>query len=62
MALSNQSASLADLGRCEDALAGVDEAVGIYRELAQTHPDTYLADLATALSNPVQVVGGHRAK
>jgi tetratricopeptide (TPR) repeat protein len=55
-ALSNQSGSLSLLGRREDALKTIEEAVAIRRELATAHPDATLrararADLATALNN-----------
>ena len=38
------------LGRREDALAASEEAVTIYRQLAQTWPDTLLPDLAGSLN------------
>ena len=38
------------LGRREDALAAIEEAVTIYRQLAQTWPDTLLPDLAGSLN------------
>ncbi len=34
-----------------EALAAVEEAAGIYRQLAQARPDAFLPDLATALNN-----------
>jgi hypothetical protein len=39
--LNNLSASLADLGRWEDALAAIEEAAQVYRELAARWPDAY---------------------
>ena len=39
--LNNLSASLADLGRREDALAAIEEAAQAYRELAARWPDAY---------------------
>ena len=49
--LSDLSTCLADLGRQEEALAAIEEAVTILRELASTRPDAYLSDLATSLNN-----------
>ena len=46
--LSNR---LGDLGRREEALAAIEEAVTIYRQLAQARPDAFLPDLAAALNN-----------
>jgi tetratricopeptide (TPR) repeat protein len=48
-ALYDQSGRLAGLGRLEQALAPIDEAVAIYRQLAEAGPDTYLKWLAGAL-------------
>jgi tetratricopeptide (TPR) repeat protein len=42
---------LSDLGRREDALAAIQEAVEHYRRLAQARPDAFLPDLATSLNN-----------
>ena len=39
------------LGRREDALAAIEEAAGIYRELAAARPDAFRPDLATSLNN-----------
>ena len=44
--LNNQSNRLAELGRREEALAAVEEAVTIYRQLAQDRPGAFLPDLA----------------
>ena len=49
--LSNLSVRLADLGRREGALAAVEEAVTIYRELAAARPDAFRPDLAMSLNN-----------
>ena len=49
--LSDLSTCLADLGRPEEALATIEEAVTIWRELARARPDAYLPDLATSLNN-----------
>jgi tetratricopeptide (TPR) repeat protein len=42
-------AHLAGLGRWEQALAPIDEAVAIYRQLAEARPDTYRPALAVSL-------------
>jgi len=49
--LSNLGLRLGDLGRREEALAASQEAVDVYRRLAQTRPDAFLPDLATSLNN-----------
>src|SRR5260370_39228819 len=49
--LSNLGVRLSNLGRREEALAASQEAVDIYRRLAQTRPDAFLPDLAASLSN-----------
>ena len=46
--LSNR---LADLGRREEALAAIEEAVTIRRQLARDRPDAFLPNLTTALNN-----------
>ena len=46
MSLNNLSNRLADLGRREEALAAIQEAAGIYRELAAARPDAFRPDLA----------------
>ena len=51
MSLNNQSDRLADLGRREEALAAIEEAVTIRRELAAARPDAFLPDLAMSLNN-----------
>jgi tetratricopeptide (TPR) repeat protein len=48
--LSNLGVRLSNLGRREEALAASQEAVDIYRRLAQTRPDAFLPDLATSIS------------
>ena len=49
--LNNLSVRLADLGRREDALAAIEEAAEIYRELAAARPDAFRPDLAMSLNN-----------
>jgi Tetratricopeptide repeat len=49
MSLNNLAASLADLGRREDALAAIEEAVGIRRDLAARWPDVYQHELEQSL-------------
>ena len=39
------------LGRRDDALTAITEAVAIYRALAEAHPDAFRPDLALSLSN-----------
>ncbi len=46
--LSNR---LGVLGRWEEALAAIEEAVTIRRQLARDRPAAFLPDLATALNN-----------
>lgn len=46
--LSNR---LGDLGRREEALATIEQAVAIRRQLAEADPDTFLPGLAAALNN-----------
>ncbi|MGW4946369.1 tetratricopeptide repeat protein [Actinoplanes sp. NPDC004185] len=47
----NLAIRLAYSGRRERALAAAEEAMGIYRRLAEVNPDAYLPDLASSLSN-----------
>ena len=49
--LNNQSLRLSDLGRREEALAAIEEAVSIYRQLAEARPDAFLPDFAMARHN-----------
>ena len=51
MSLNNLSDRLAALGRREDALAAIEEAADIYRELAAARPDAFRPDLAMSLNN-----------
>jgi hypothetical protein len=47
--LNNQSIRLADLGRREEALAAIKEAVAIRQELAAARPDAFRLRLAGSL-------------
>ncbi len=49
--LNNQSVRLSALGRHEEALAAIEEAVKIRRELADKRPDAFRPDLASSLNN-----------
>ena len=51
ISLNNLSIRLGDLGRREDALAAIEEAVTIYRELARAMPDAFGPALAESLNN-----------
>lgn len=50
VALDNQAAWLAQLGRAQEALATAGEAVDVYRELAAGQPDEFRAGLARGLT------------
>jgi tetratricopeptide (TPR) repeat protein len=50
-ALNNQSCCLTELGRWEEALALIEEAVTIRRQLAEAFPRAFLPDLASSLAN-----------
>jgi hypothetical protein len=50
MALPNLSVRLRARRR-EEALAAIQEAVGIYQELAPARPDAFRPDLASSLNN-----------
>ncbi len=39
------------LGWREEALAAIEQAAGIYRQLAEARPDAFLPNLATSLNN-----------
>ena len=49
--LSNLSNRFSALGRREEALAAIEEAVAIQRDLAATRPDAFRPDLAGSLNN-----------
>ncbi|MFG1855993.1 tetratricopeptide repeat protein, partial [Actinomadura geliboluensis] len=51
ISLNNLSVRLGDLGRHEEGLEAIREAVQIRRRLAETRPDAYLPNLATSLNN-----------
>ena len=53
VSLSNR---LGDLGRREEALAAIEEAVAIYRQLAGARPAAFLADLTTSLYNLANIL------
>ena len=56
--LNNLSNALAGLGRPEDALAAIQEATGIYRELAAARPEAFRPDLALMLANLSALLAG----
>jgi tetratricopeptide (TPR) repeat protein len=49
--LDNLGVQLSVLGRRKDAVAAAEEAVTIYRRLAEANPAAYLSGLASALNN-----------
>jgi tetratricopeptide (TPR) repeat protein len=49
VSLTNFGNQLGDLGRHEEALAATQDAVDLYRRLAQSFPDTFQPDLAHSL-------------
>jgi hypothetical protein len=49
MSLNNLSVRLGDLGRREEALAAIEEAVTVRRELAARWPDVYQQELEQSL-------------
>ena len=55
MSLNNRSRSAYcrtwRAGRETEALAAIEEAAAIYRELAEARPDAFLPDLAMSLNN-----------
>jgi tetratricopeptide (TPR) repeat protein len=61
--LNNLAPRLADLGQREDALAAIEEAAQVYRELAAARPDAFRPALAGSLHNlSVQLAGLGRAE
>ena len=57
MALTNLSNQLGDLGRTEEALAAIEEAVIIRRELAAQLPDAYACKLQQSLQVAARLEG-----
>ncbi|HSV66747.1 MAG TPA: tetratricopeptide repeat protein [Mycobacteriales bacterium] len=51
MSLNNLSIRLGELGRREEGLAAIQEAVEAYRRLAEANPAAYQPDLAASLNN-----------
>src|ERR1019366_8988363 len=51
MSLHNLANVLSGLGRAREALAQAEEAVRIYRQLAQQHSEAFLPDLALTLNS-----------
>ncbi|MEC3974292.1 tetratricopeptide repeat protein [Amycolatopsis sp. H20-H5] len=58
MSLNTFSVRLGDVGRWEEGLAAITEAVGIRRRLAEQRPDAFLPNLATSLNNLAVRLGG----
>jgi tetratricopeptide (TPR) repeat protein len=55
--LNNLAADLGELGRREEELTAIQEAVGILRELARARPNTFRPDLARSLNNLMHGLG-----
>lgn len=51
MSLNNQATLLSEVGRRDEALAAIEEAVALRRRLAEASPAAFLADLAMSLNN-----------
>jgi len=47
----NLSSRLSDLGQREEALDAIEQAAGIYRQLADARPDIFLPDLGRTLNS-----------
>ena len=45
-----------DLDRPQEALAAIEEAVGIYRDLAAASPGAFGSDLAESLDNTAELL------
>ena len=56
MSLNNQSIRLSDLGRREEALAAIEEAVTIRRELARTRPAVFASRYASSLKTQAMIL------
>ena len=62
-ALNNLSNRLADLGRPEEALSAIEQAVQRYRALAEARPDAFTPDLASSLAlYGVRLTEAHQAE
>ncbi|MGW2720663.1 tetratricopeptide repeat protein [Streptomyces sp. NPDC001492] len=55
--LNNLANRLGELGRHEDGLAAIEEAVAAYRTLTRARPDTYFPHLAASLNNLANRLG-----
>ena len=49
--LNSMSVSLSELGRGDEALAAISEAMELFRKLAAAHPNAFRPDLAMSLNN-----------
>ena len=56
--LVQQSNRLSELGRLEEALTAIDEAVSVYRVLAEARPDAFLPNVAGSLNNQSTMLSG----
>ncbi|MET8197997.1 tetratricopeptide repeat protein [Micromonospora taraxaci] len=56
--LATHALHLNNAGHRSDALAPAEEAVGIYRRLAEANPTTYLPDLANSINNRAAYLSG----
>ena len=56
MSLNNQSLQLADLGQREEALAAIEEALAIRRELASARPTVFASRYAASLENQAVIL------
>ncbi|MGX1811462.1 tetratricopeptide repeat protein [Nocardia sp. NPDC055321] len=57
LALNDLTARMGELGRLEDGLTAADEAIRIYRTLADARPDDYVHDLTMTLINTANLLG-----
>ena len=61
--LNNYSGQLAAVGRHTEALPPIEEAVKVYRDLAEAAPDAYLPALARSLiTSAYLIVGDNRSQ
>jgi hypothetical protein len=56
LSLNNRSSRLSDLGRREEALAAIEEAVTIHRRLTQTRPAAFAGRLAKSLKRQAAIL------